>query len=125
MKHIARFLKGHWFWIFVVLLLLIGQTFCDLGLPTYTGNILNVGIQQKGIPDGVMDTVRQDSLSALELFMTDEQRADIAQRLSTKHVESQYVLSDSRGIAYQMVKPELLCRFLTGLSSILTAMKTL
>ena len=39
--------------------------------------------------------------------LTDEQRADIAQRLSTKHVESQYVLSDSRGIAYQMVKPEL------------------
>ena len=59
----------------MVLLLLIGQTFCDLGLPTYTGNILNVGIQQKGIPDGVMDTVRQDSLSALELFMTDEEAA--------------------------------------------------
>lgn len=39
--------------------------------------------------------------------LTDEERADIAQRLSTKHVESQYVLSDSRGIAYQMVKPEL------------------
>ena len=39
--------------------------------------------------------------------LTDEQRADIAQRLSTKHAESQYVLSDSRGIAYQMVRPEL------------------
>ena len=39
--------------------------------------------------------------------MTDEQRAEIAQRLSQKHVESQYVLSDSRGIAYQMVKPEM------------------
>lgn len=39
--------------------------------------------------------------------LSDEQRTDIAQRLSTKHVESQYVLSDSRGIAYQMVQPEL------------------
>ena len=39
--------------------------------------------------------------------LTDEQRAEIAQRLSQKHVESQYVLSDSRGIAYQMVKPEM------------------
>ena len=39
--------------------------------------------------------------------MSDNDRAEIAQRLSEKHVESQYVLSDSRGIAYQMVKPEL------------------
>ena len=39
--------------------------------------------------------------------LTDDERADIAQRLGEKHVESQYVLSDSRGIAYQMVKPEL------------------
>ena len=37
----------------------------------------------------------------------DDDRAKIAERLSQKHVESQYVLSDSRGIAYQMVKPEL------------------
>lgn len=39
--------------------------------------------------------------------MTDEQRVEIAERLSTKHVESQYVLSDSRGVAYQMVRPEI------------------
>lgn len=38
--------------------------------------------------------------------LSDEQRAEMAERLSTKHVESQYVLSDSRGIAYQMVVPE-------------------
>ena len=89
MKHIARFLKGHWLWIFVVVLLLIGQTFCDLGLPTYTGNILNVGIQQKGIPDGVMETVSQDSLTALELFMTDEEAA---------LAEDSYAPADESGI---------------------------
>jgi len=88
-KHIARFLKGHWLWIFVVVLLLIGQTFCDLGLPTYTGNILNVGIQQKGIPDGVMETVSQDSLTVLELFMTDEEAA---------LAEDSYAPADESGI---------------------------
>ena len=38
--------------------------------------------------------------------MSDEERIALAERLSTKHVESQYVLSDSRGVAYQMVVPE-------------------
>lgn len=39
--------------------------------------------------------------------MSDEDREAIAVRLAAKHVESQYVLSDSRGIAYQMVVPEI------------------
>lgn len=39
--------------------------------------------------------------------MSDDDRVALAERLSTKHVESQYILSDSRGIAYQMVVPEI------------------
>ena len=39
--------------------------------------------------------------------MSDEDRKQMAERLSTMHVDSQYVLSDSRGIAYQMVRPEI------------------
>ena len=64
-----------------------------------------------GIRDLMFAVRRPDGLFQMFVLgstgLTDEQRADIAQRLSTKHVESQYVLSDSRGIAYQMVKPEL------------------
>lgn len=52
--------------------------------------------------DGLFQMFTQGSTG-----MTEEQRAEVAERLSTSHVESQYVLSDNRGIAYQMVKPEL------------------
>lgn len=45
--------------------------------------------------------------------MTDEQRADVAARLSKAHVDSQYVMSDNRGIAYQMVRPELVFEITT------------
>ena len=65
----------------------------------------------KGIRDLMFAVRRPDGLFQMFALgstgLTDEQRADIAQRLSSKHAESQYVLSDSRGIAYQMVKPEL------------------
>lgn len=43
--------------------------------------------------------------------MTDEERADVARRLNLLHVDSQYILSDVRGIAYQMVKPEMVYEF--------------
>ncbi len=39
--------------------------------------------------------------------VTDEQSVELAQRLAQKHVDSQYILADSRGIAYQMVVPEI------------------
>lgn len=52
--------------------------------------------------DGLFQMFTQGSTG-----MSEEQRAKVAGRLAKSHVESQYVLSDSRGIAYQMVKPEL------------------
>ena len=39
--------------------------------------------------------------------LTDEQRNTMAAQLEQMQVESQYILSDSRGVAYQMVRPEL------------------
>ena len=64
-----------------------------------------------GIRDLMFAVRREDGLFQMfalgSIGMSDEDRASIAERLSQKHVESQYVLSDSRGIAYQMVKPEL------------------
>ena len=65
----------------------------------------------RGIRDLMLAVGREDGLFQMFALgstgMSDEQRADVAKRLSEKRVESQYVLSDSRGIAYQMVRPEL------------------
>ena len=66
---------------------------------------------ERGIRD-LMFAVRRDD-GKYQVFacgssgMSDEERITLAERLATKHVESQYVLSDSRGIAYQMVAPEI------------------
>lgn len=53
-------------------------------------------------PDGMMQMFGTGSSG-----LTDEQRNALFARLSGMHVESQYVLSDSRGVAYQMVRPEM------------------
>ena len=72
--------------------------------------IVGYSTTERGIRDVLMAVRHEDG--AYQMFahgsngMSDEQRADLAERLSVKHVESQYILSDSRGIAYQMVVPE-------------------
>ena len=78
---------------------------------TIDAAVIGYTTADRGIRDLMFAVRRKDGLFQMFALgstgMTDEQRAEIAQRLSQKHVESQYVLSDSRGIAYQMVKPEM------------------
>ena len=56
----------------LIIVLLVIQANCDLSLPTYTSNIVNVGIQQSGIEDAVADTISSDSMERLFLFMDQE-----------------------------------------------------
>jgi hypothetical protein len=63
-----------------------------------------------GIRDLMFAVRREDGL--FQMFavgsagLSEKERKTIAGSLSKAHAESQYVLSDSRGIAYQMVRPE-------------------
>lgn len=51
MLRMFRELKGSYRYIVLIFALLFGQAFCDLALPSYTSDIINVGVQQGGIPD--------------------------------------------------------------------------
>ena len=50
---------------------------------------LNIGLQQNGIEYAAPETVREETLESLELFMTDE---------TVQDVENAYSSPDSRGI---------------------------
>ncbi len=54
--------------LFVIVLLFI-QAFCDLSLPSYTSNIVNIGILQGGIDSSVPKVIRLTELDKLLLFM--------------------------------------------------------
>ena len=62
--------------VFIVVLLFI-QANCDLSLPEYTSNIVNVGIQQGGIEDAVADTLRPETMEDLFLFMDEEEQETV------------------------------------------------
>lgn len=65
MKVIGRILKKYTFAIILIVILLFGQAQCDLKLPEYTSNIINVGIQSKGIEYAVFDKVTKTRLDAI------------------------------------------------------------
>lgn len=71
MKSIFRMLGRVKQYVLLVVLLLIVQAYCDLELPAYTSDILNVGLQQNGIEDAVPDKISEESLQTLSLFLQD------------------------------------------------------
>lgn len=62
---VFAYLKGYLPTVVLVIVLLVGQVFCDLAIPTLTGTIVDVGIQQGGVPDGVPSQISQTTFDKL------------------------------------------------------------
>ena len=70
MKEIFSVLKKYTFLILLMIGLIILQAMCDLKLPDYTSNIVNVGIQQNGIESASIEAVRASEMESIKLFMS-------------------------------------------------------
>lgn len=77
-------MKERWYYVVMIIVLLFVQAYCDLSLPDYTSKIVNVGIQQKGIEDGVPDTIRKESLEHLLLFLDEKEKAKVEDAYTLK-----------------------------------------
>ena len=74
MLKLMKYLKGSVFAILTVFLLLVVQAICDLSLPAYTSDIVNVGIMQNGIDRAVPDVIRKSELDTLTLLMEESDK---------------------------------------------------
>ena len=72
MKQISQILKKHIKKIGLIIILLIILANLDLKLPSYTSNIVNIGIQQNGIEYTTPIVMRESTFDNLKLFISDE-----------------------------------------------------
>ena len=75
MLRMFRELKGSYRYIVLIFALLFGQAFCDLALPSYTSDIINVGVQQGG---KFFQPARELRISALMANLPDKVSVDIS-----------------------------------------------
>ncbi len=74
MLRLIRFLKPYTFLILLTIALLFVQANADLALPDYLSRIINVGIQQGGVPNAVPVAVSEGTMERLLIFMTPEEQ---------------------------------------------------
>ena len=75
MKKILQHLKPFVGAIFISFVLLFVQAICDLSLPDYMSNIVNVGIQQGGVDNAVPEVIRASEFEKLLIFTKDEDKS--------------------------------------------------
>ena len=97
MKSIIKHMAPYKAWVLGVFLLLIVQAWCDLALPAYTSDIIDVGIQSSGVDHIVPEKITAKEKELASVFMTEEETAvwnqafaeegDIWRRTVTKEKE--------------------------------------
>ena len=77
MKKLFGFLKPYALQVVVIICVLMVQAYCDLSLPAYTSDIVNVGIQQSGIDEKVPEALAGEDLNLILAFVPEEDRAEV------------------------------------------------
>ena len=76
MKNLFKTLLPYKMTALLVLLLMAGQAFCEMNLPMYTQNIIDVGILNHGVEHVLPEALTMDDMADAERYMSDEQKAE-------------------------------------------------
>lgn len=92
MSKIAKNMLPYWKSVIIILALLVVQAMCDLALPSYTSDIIDVGIQNSGVEHVVPEKITEGELQTAQFIMTDDE-ADVWKNLY-KEKDGYYELKD-------------------------------
>lgn len=97
MGKLFKFMKPYAATILMIVVFLVLQAYCDLSLPGYTSDIVNVGIQQGGIDTAIPEQISVEDMDRLFLFVSEKDQKTVldAYERDTDTYESEaYVLKD-------------------------------
>ena len=95
MLNIFRNLKKYWYFVLMILALLFVQAYCDLSLPDYTSNLIDVGIANSGIEYAVPEYLTESGFEEVKIFLTDEEKADWETAYARDEENGYYILSSA------------------------------
>lgn len=112
MLKLKKYLKPFVFPLLLAIILLFLQAVCDLNLPNYMSDIVNIGIQSNGIEHATPEAISEEGMELIKCFSSDEDKKILEENYekilsgnneySTKYPEiinkNIYVLKDDKNI---------------------------
>ena len=92
MGKIFKYLKEYKAIVAGIILLLIAQAYCDLSLPQYMSDIVDIGIQQGGIEYAAPEEMRSETLENLCIFLSEKDTKTV-KNAYTENKEGNYELT--------------------------------
>lgn len=83
MKNLFKYAAAQWRSMLAIIVILFVQAYCDLSLPAYTSDIVNVGIQQGGIEDQIPETISVEEMERLLLFVPQDSQQKVLDAYET------------------------------------------
>lgn len=74
MSKIFKNMLPYWKIVIVIIGLLVVQAWCDLSLPSYTSDIIDVGIQNHGVEHVMPEKIREEEFQTAQFIMTDQEK---------------------------------------------------
>ena len=90
MKKLFKYMGTYWKAMILILAVLIVQAYCDLSLPAYTSDIVNVGIPQGGIDESIPKALTQEDMDKLLLFVDSSSAESILDAYQLKDKDTGY-----------------------------------
>lgn len=117
MVKLLKYLKKSAGYIILIIALLFLQAYCDLALPGYTSDIINVGIQQGGIEDAVAEKLQNSTMEKLKLFMSTEEIEEVEAAYTLEgdlwKLNSHLTKADHEALNEALTNPMLMVLFLS------------
>lgn len=73
MSRIFKNMLPYWKAVIIIIALLFVQAWCDLSLPAYTSDVIDVGIQNNGVEHVVPEKMTADEFDTAQFIMTDKE----------------------------------------------------
>lgn len=74
MRYLIRDLLPHWKGVIAITILLVVQAYCSLSMPNYTANLIDVGIQHRGIENVLPEGIVEKDYNMAKVFMTKSEK---------------------------------------------------
>ncbi len=103
MSKIFKNMIPYWKWIIVIIVFLFAQAYCDLALPEYTSNIIDVGIQNHGIEHILPEEITKEDYQTAQTFMLSDEKEQFVKCYSNEDDASK---NDNNVTTYKLTADE-------------------
>ncbi|MDR1905996.1 MAG: hypothetical protein LBQ27_03640, partial [Clostridiales bacterium] len=83
MLRVIKYFKKYLKFLIIAVCLICVQAYCDLELPKYISNMINIGIKQGGMEDWLPDVLSQTTFEEIDVFVSAEDYAKLKNKFYT------------------------------------------